>query len=409
MRSATSVTFTHIEVAHQRTFFRRSWVLLVCALMLVGLTQPVLAQDGTPEPVDGSLSSQAESPTIMPEITPEPTADSSLEGTSPDFEVTEDPSVQVVTGTQVPDESAVDGTVPNEQSGQDPPDESITPTQMPASTPTLTPFPTPEPAIPFAPQMTCLPAPGGTPLTTGAAGWTWLECTMTWQTEHVTALRLKPLPPVPGWEIAPVNNRELDDPSIMALNPTDLWLTDHDPADAGFYSTAFSIATRLSCDAQPIVDVRLEFEATSGEQGTIEPWTGQLPIAAASAAMPIVTLTSAVFEPVDPLSGVMVSNGTITMTYSNATAGCGWNATIAVGDFVSGGAVLPASALMLLDVTGVPGLTWSQDGGIITLGADSGIELPAEGIITVTVSMPIPEDIPEGDYSTTIHSTVSPP
>lgn len=397
----------HVQRMEPRTTPYRSWVILICSLLLVGLGNPVFAQDGTPEPADGGMATQVEPPAVVQDPAPDPAGDPPLEGAAPESQPGPALPVEEDTEAQIPDEQIVEDQVPGEQTGQGPPAESAVPAGTPDPTPT--PTPSPEAAIPFAPQLTCVPAPGGAPVTIGAAGWAYLDCSMTWQTQDVSSVRLKPLPPVPGWEIVPLNDRALDDPSLLALSPADLWLIDRDLADAGFLSATFSIATRLGCDAQPYVDLRLEFEATSGEQGTVEPWTGQLPITASPATLPDVTLTSAVFEPVDPATGQLVSNGAITMTYSNASVSCGWNATIIVGDFVSGDTVLPASALVLTDVAGAPGMTWSQEGGAITLRAAQGTDMATDGAITVAVSMPVPEDISDGDYSTTISSTVSPP
>ena len=309
---------------------------------------------------------------------------------------------EVIEPTQIPEPTAT--IVPTEIPTQHP-----EPTLEPTPTPAPTPTPTIEPPVPFDPTLTCNPGGGDTPPVAGATNWSWLDCTITWATKDVASVKIRPIDPVSGWEIVPVNDRGFDDPVELARNELDLVLLDDDPSDAGFFSSRFAIASRLACEATPTSTFSLEFVATSGHTGMEETVVRELTINAVPAALPEVQLTSALFSTVDVADGAQVSIGTITLNYANASAHCGWTITTVVDDFVSPDGLIPASSMTLIDASGVDGARSSQDGGAITIHSQPGGDFPISGTITLTVSVPVPATASGGDYATTITSTAGAP
>lgn len=299
------------------------------------------------------------------------------------------------------------------------PTEEPTPAETPASPstpeptetpiPSPTPSPTPEPAVPFKPTMTCVNSPDSQAPVAGDTAWAYVDCTASWETKDVSGVSLLPVNAPVGWAIVPLNDRTIQNPDTMILNPKPLDLIDAHSASDEFVSSKFHLAMRVSCVDPTSVTVPLQFHAKSGADAVQETATVKHPLNATAATLPEVTLTSAVFEDVNPPEGTDVSTGAITMEYSNASEHCGWKITTNIEDFVAEDDVLSASDLSLVDVIGPDGLTSSIENGEITLFAAPGIPMPASGTITVTVSIPVPETVGSGVYSTTITADAGAP
>jgi hypothetical protein len=368
-------------------------VAVLVFLVLGGLVAPVAAQLDT-QPGDPTEPASTE---IV--VEPVPT-----EAVPTDVPTVIAAPTEAIEPTVIPEPTAT--LMPTEVPTMEP-----EPTPEPTPTPTIapTPTPTPEPPVPFDPALTCKPGAGDTSPITGATEWSWLDCGVTWATKDVSSVKIRHLDPTTGWEIVPVNDRVLDDPAVIARDGLDLTLTDDDSTDTGFLTSRFAIASRLACEATPSATIFLEFEATSGNEAAVETVSKELTIKAIPATVPDVHVASASFSTVDISSGAQVSTGTITVNYANASAFCGWTITTTVDDFVSSEGVIPASGLSLINVSGADGATSSRNVGTIVLLALPGTGIPSSGTITLTVSVPVPEEISAGDYTTTISSTAGAP
>ena len=265
------------------------------------------------------------------------------------------------------------------------------------------------PAISFNPALLCNESGSRAPPVAGDMEWTYLDCKATWETSNVSTVSLQPTDPSVEWEIVAINDRKLQNPNTMILDPQPLTLTNANPAGAEFTTSEFELAMRVSCVDPTTITIPLTFKATSGENALEETATVKHQLNAKAATLPDVALTSAVFENASPTEGSAISTGVITMNYSNGSANCGWQITTTVADFVAPEGVLLASDLSLVEVSGPAGLICSINGGVITVIAPSGTAMPTSGTLSITVSMPVPETVSSGVYATSITADAGAP
>jgi hypothetical protein len=286
-------------------------------------------------------------------------------------------------------------------------------TQTPTSTPTETPTPTmtPEPVIPFEPVVICNP--------NGDSGSAWAlqKCDVTWQTENVSALLLLVSASTPDWTVVAVTTNEAERVEMLEASDGQIELV----SDSKSMSSQFVIATKLGCSAAPTAELSLEFTATSilpvptdaegnplpdvVETRVTETTTSQISSQGRTATAPMVTISSASFVPVDISDGRRSTEGTVNVSYSDVPVGCAWQITLAYGDLVNGDHEIPVANLELVDVTGFDQAAVSHDQGtfVITPPANT---TTASGSFVITVSLELPDTIPEGSYATTITASI---
>jgi hypothetical protein len=268
----------------------------------------------------------------------------------------------------------------------------------PTSTPTETPVPTPttEPLVPFAPVVTC--NPGGDE----QAEWTLHLCDVAWETENVSTLQVRVGADAADWTVVVVSPTDATSPDALAASGAQLVLA----TDGEAFNSQFMVATRSGCGASATANLALELTATSTlpiptdaegnpvadvvATNVTEVATEAIAVQGRAAAATQVMLSSASFTPIDISDNRRSTEGTMHVSYSDAPVGCAWQITLAYGDLVGGDHEIPVANLEMVEVTGFDQAAISYD----------------QGTFVITVSLELPDTIPEGSYATTITASI---
>lgn len=304
------------------------------------------------------------------------------------------------------------------------------PTATEVPTPTPTPTPTPRPAVPFDPTVTCALIEGGSLAIAGETDWSIQECTATWSTENVSEVTAVASSDTTGWNLIVVNADDLQSADVLNQSDAELALTDSTAEDDGFLTSRFYIGTQLGCTSPLDAAIKLDLTATStapvsedengnplpivAEDGTespaapgatnIETDRTDLVLSGHAATAPTVTLNSVTFTGIaNSLDSSSVSQGTVSLTVANASAACGWQTTISFGDFTSGNNAIPASNLSATGLSGLEGVHYTSDGGVITLVVPAGVNTrPSDAEVVVSLELNLGSFVPQGTYGTTV-------
>lgn len=422
---------TMVEVPrHQRpavsaSFLRYSRRLLVVVTTLAMLTwsNPVMAEDAPSEPPPVEVATEPPPPPPPTEIPPPPPTEVPP---PPPTEIPPPPPTEAPVPTEEPVATEVPAT--EAPATEIPATEEPTPTVEPSPTPS--PTPTPAAAIPFDPTVSCELIEGGVVATAGETAWSIQECTATWQTENVSEVKALVTTQDSGWNVIVVNAADLQSQEALDLSDGRLDLADSMAEDDGFLTSRFYIGTQLGCTSPLNANVVLELTATStapvsedeagnplpivNEDGsespaapgatTIETDRTDLVLGGHAAVAPTVTLNSVTFSGfANSLDSSSISQGAISMSYTNAPSRCGWETSITFADFSSGEFAIPAANLTAVSVTGLDGAILTSDGGVISLVSPThGTPGPSEGTITITLELNLGAFVPQGTYGTTV-------
>ncbi len=275
-------------------------------------------------------------------------------------------------------------------------------------------------------MLDCTLIDGGVLAVAGETTWSYQDCTVTWQTENVSAVELAAWSDAAGWQVIAVDLDDLNDPDAIAVADGTLDLPDSDLNDDGFFTSRFFVGTQLGCTSATSASINLQLTATStapvpedenGDPILIENEAGELEqvppgetvtettlddltIDATSAAAPVVSIDSASFGTIDLGDGATSTSGTFSFSYSGAPQACGWQVTISIGDFVSASGVIPVSGLELTGVQGIDMSSVTTDVGTFVVAPPPGdVE---SGSFTLEVQLVLDGVVPEGEYTATI-------
>jgi hypothetical protein len=387
--------------------------LLLCLAIYSAWMQPVNADESA---IDVSDTTATES--VIPEVS----ADDQTSGSEPVEE--HQPAVDIETDPP-PD-------VPSEQVDEAPVVESptVAPTEVPTDTPTLGPTETPTPTLeptatvtpsltstptatpkPFDPRLTCVRTNGGTAPVAGIAEPSWLDCTVTWETEHVERASVDIATNAIGWQIAVADPQSFDELISISDLPATRTLSDSDPGDGGFLSARFLIGSQLECSASADATIELSFSATSRSGPTEDepdsPVTASAKRVITESGMqmglPDVAVSSVSFSAIDAIGGGS-SYGIVVLGYSGASPTCGWSGTVTFADFKSGDDVIPAASMTLAGVqSDFEDLTVSIADGVIVFDIPPvQIARPTSGSFSVEVELHTQGFVPPGAYRSTV-------
>lgn len=386
-------------------------VLAFSLVWLIAWSTPVLAEDAGDAPVVTEVPPPTEAPPPPTEAPPPPTeAPLPTEVPAPTEEPVS-PTEEPVDPTEVP---------------VDPTEEPVDPTEVPTETPTPTPTPTAEPAIPFAPAVTCNLIEAGALPVAGESNWSFQDCTATWETENVSAVELHAWSDAAGWQVIAVNANALGNQEVLDASNGLLNLSDSNLEDEGFASSRFYIGTQLGCTSPTSALVNLDLTSTStapvpededGNPLSNEPGETVIEIAqlrdltldGQSPSAPVITIAAATFTPIDLMEGVMTSTGTVEVHFSDAPKACSWQLTLTFGDLANGDVVIPIGGLQLVDVVGIDAASVSLENGSFSIVQPGGVE-GASGAFAITTFLELSESVPAGEYATslTVSTLVTP-
>ena len=415
-----------IRVTDRWRWMIASLVLAVCLVPLSVFAQDEGAADQPVDEVPVEVVPTDPPPPPPTEPPPPPTAVPSLPPPTP--EPTAVPPTEVPTATEIPVNPTEIPVVPTE--------EPVDPTEVPTETPTPSPTPTPAPAIPFVPVVTCDLIEGGALPVAGESAWSFQDCTVTWETENVSAVELQAWTEAAGWQAIAVSANALGNHELLDSSDGLLNLSDSNQGGEGFTSSRFYLGTRLGCTSSTASGINLDLTATStapvskGEDGNpLSDEPGETVIETANlrdlsldgraASAPSVSVESVTFTSISPIAGPQVSTGTIRIGFAGAPA-CGWQADVRFSDFDgdgSGGGLfsLPegtsftvsADFLATATISGPPGASISGGSGDYTISILSSADTPSTGVLTLTVSLDLPGPIFPGSYTTTVFVSTS--
>jgi hypothetical protein len=243
------------------------------------------------------------------------------------------------------------------------------------------------------------------------------DCTATWKTENVTSVELNASTDNAAWRVVAALPADAT-ASQMELSSGALLLTDSKPDDKGFYSSQFSIGTKVTaCTTDNTVQVALQLNAVShkpvpkDEAGeplvdiaaspkVNESWSGDVAVTSATRSEFIVSLVSASFTPIDISSGSTTSTGTFVIDY-RVPAGCEWQLTLTLPDLVNGSQIIPISNLDFERVQGITAAMGSSGTGTVVISPEDSATATS-GQIVVTGTLELDGFIANGEYRTTV-------